>query len=116
MLLIEDNTITLTRGDSAALTFDLTQANDSVYEMGEGDKLRLTVRKRAESSSPVLLEAESDTDHFHLTPSETRALPIGKLSYDVQLETAAGDVFTIVGAESTNTFLKNFIVLPEVTE
>ena len=116
MLLIEDNTITLTRGDSAVLAFDLTQADGSVYEMQEGDKLRLTVRKRAESSSPVLLSAETDTNKFHLTPGETKALPVGRLSYDCQLETAAGDVFTIIGAESTSTNLKNFIVLPEVTE
>ena len=115
MINITNGIITITKGDSAYLDFILTAADGIAYDMQEGDTLRMTVRVKADASSPVLLEATSDTSTIVLTPEMTTTLDPGKYSYDVQLQTAAGDVFTIIGAQSINTLLRNFVVCPEVT-
>ena len=113
MLNVENGVITLTRGDSAYLNFHLTTQDGEGYQLQEGDLLRLTVR--AQAAYPVLLEAESNTDTILLTPEQTGQLEPGKYSYDVQLQTAAGDVFTILGATGVSPRLKNFVICPEVT-
>ena len=115
MLKVENGVITLTRGDSAYLNFHLTTQDGEGYQLQEDDLLHLTVREQADSVYPVLLEAESTTETILLTPEQTGQLEPGKYSYDVQLQTAAGDVFTIVGAQSTSARLKNFVICPEVT-
>ena len=115
MLLIEGNIITLTRGDSAYIHVELITEDCSAYQMQEGDRLRLTVRERADDSHIILMETESSTDTILLAPAVTGAVAPGKYSCDIQLETAAGDVYTVLGAESVRTNLKNFVVLPEVT-
>lgn len=115
MLMIRNGKIMLTRGDSAYITVTLKSQEGSAYTMQAGDKLTLTVRKQAVDTSSVLLQSVSDTDTIKLAPEQTKTLASGSYSYDIQLTTIAGDVFTVVGATSTNNNLSNFVVLPEVT-
>lgn len=115
MLVIKNGKILLTKGDSAYINVDLTSATGEVYEMQTGDTLTLTVRQLADDTSAVLLQAESDNTQLHLTPEQTKQLSAGKYSYDIQLSTASGDVYTVVGAADTGTSLNNFMILPEVT-
>ena len=110
-----DNRIQITRGDSAYITVSLTGLDGNSYDMVSGDMLALTVRKKAEDASPVLLQATSDTNTIVLKPAQTAQMEPGGYSYDIQLTTAAGDVFTVVGAIRQNVYFGNFIVLPEVT-
>lgn len=111
----KNNAIALTRGDTAFLNFTVCTDDNSEYEMQEGDVLKLTVRREARADSPILLEASSDTATIYLAPEMTSQIDVGDYSYDVQLNTAAGDIFTIVGATATNLKLKNFTILPGVT-
>ena len=115
MLTIKNGKIALTRGDSAYITVTLKAQDGARYTMQAGDKLALTVRKLAVDTSVVLLQSVSDTDTIKLTPEQTEKLVPGSYSYDIQLTTVAGDVFTVAGATSTNNNLSNFVVLPEVT-
>lgn len=115
MLMIKNGKIMLTRGDSAYITVTLKALDGAAYTMQAGDKLTLTVRKQAIDASSVLLQSVSDTDTIKLAPEQTKTLASGSYSYDIQLTTIAGDVFTVVGATSINSNLSNFIVLPEVT-
>ena len=115
MLTIKNGKILLTKGDSAYIGIDLTDALGEDYEMKDGDKLTLTVRRSADALADVKLQATSDSTTIRLSPEQTGKLSAGNYSYDVQLDTAAGDRFTIVGASSTSTSLNNFIILPEVT-
>lgn len=110
-----DNRIQITRGDSAYITVSLTGLDGNPYDMISGDMLALTVRKKAEDASPVLLQATSDTNTIVLKPAQTAQMEPGGYSYDIQLTTAAGDVFTVVGATKQSASLNNFLVLPEVT-
>ena len=115
MLMIKNGNIMLTRGDSAYITVTLKAQDGAAYTMQAGDKLTLTVRKQAIDTSSVLLQSVSDTDTIKLAPEQTKTLASGSYSYDIQLTTVAGDVFTVAGATSTNNNLSNFVVLPEVT-
>lgn len=115
MLMIRNGKILLTRGDSAYITVTLKAQDGAAYTMQAGDKLTLTVRKQAIDTSSVLLKSVSDTDTIKLAPEQTKTLASGSYSYDIQLTTIAGDVFTVAGATSTNNNLSNFVVLPEVT-
>lgn len=115
MLMIKNGKIMLTRGDSAYITVTLKALDGAAYTMQAGDKLTLTVRKQAIDASSVLLQSVSDTDTIKLAPEQTKTLASGSYSYDIQLTTIAGDVFTVVGATSINSNLSNFIVLPDVT-
>lgn len=110
-----DNKIQLTKGDSAYITVSLTGLDGNPYDMVSGDMLALTVRKKAEDASPVLLQVTSDTNTIMLKPAQTAQLHPGNYSYDIQLTTAAGDVFTVVGATKQVSSLNNFVILPEVT-
>ena len=89
---IKDQTIILTRGDSARITVEL-EANDEPYEMQEGDTLTLTVKRDANDSEAVL-QLEAVDGVFIFAPSATDGLAFGKYRYDIQLETAAGEVYT----------------------
>lgn len=115
MLMIRNGKILLTRGDSAYITVTLKAQDGAAYTMQAGDKLTLTVRKQAIDTSSVLLQSVSDTDTIKFAPEQTKTLASGSYSYDIQLTTIAGDVFTVAGATSTNNNLSNFVVLPEVT-
>lgn len=122
MLIIEDSTIYLTRGDSARLQFRLRTSEGEDYEMGADDLLTLTLRALPDSASPVLLMVSGapGADIIPLRPEDTQALDVGEYSADVQLNTAAGDVYTVwpilEGRARTRVRnYKNFVLMPEVT-
>lgn len=115
MLKVSGTTITMTRGDTAVLDVSLTDVTGAAYEMQAGDTLTITVRKTASESSDVLLTATSDNTSLCIRPQDTAGIQPGACSYDIQLNTAQGDVFTVIGAESSNAALRNFVLLPEVT-
>lgn len=115
MLMIEDGIITLTRGDTAALEVALITQDGTAYTMQEGDTLTITVRERADPESEVLMAVTSQDNTLVLPHQQTKAMPVGSLSYDIQLNTASGDVFTVLGARGIGKSLRNFVVLPEVT-
>lgn len=117
MLVInQDGTILLTRGDSAYIDVSLFSLDGERYELQSGDVLTLTVRKEADDMSPVLLQVTSDTGTIVLTPEQTKQMRPGSYSHGIRLTTAAGDVFTIAGTTKQVAHLNNFIILPEVSE
>lgn len=110
MLNITENRISLTRGDTAYLDIEV-KIDGNAYELQEDDTLTLTVKKKPSDtdSEPILIQKVIYGETlFHIEPSDTAELPFGKYKYDVQLNKANGDVFTII--EPTL-----FIVLEEVT-
>lgn len=111
MFSVTNDNISITKGDSACIHVDLINADGSAYEMVEGDKLTLTVRRKVDSD--VLMQIDSDNSDINLYPSDTAKLLVGGCFFDVQLTTSAGDVFTIAGA--TSSIMANMTVYPEIT-
>ena len=104
--------IKITQGDTASLKVSLKMSNGEPYEMQAGDSLTLTVRRRPGETK--LVEITSETDTLEFAPADTKSLEAGAYCFDIQLSTADGDIFTVVGM-NTGT-LTNMTVLPEITE
>ena len=122
MLIIEKNTIYLTRGDDAALDCLLTSEDGSSYEMQPGDQVVLTVRAKPDAASPILIQAASDAGcgRVLIHSEDTRGLNPGRYSADMQLNTGDGRHYTFWPTlEGVNRYtgcnLQNFVIMPEVT-
>lgn len=93
----DDGTIRLTRGDTARLTVPIINLVDhSEYVMQAGDALYLTVKKRATDREFLFQKKVVGSNAIHIKPDDTSELSFGKYRYDIQITTAAGDVYTIV--------------------
>ena len=107
MLYIEGNTIKLTRGDTAYLNVPLTMGG-ATYEMTDTDTLTFSVKKNTRDNGYMFQKRVTGTNNFHIEPTDTAYLSFGKYTYDVQLNTNGGDVFTVIPPST-------FEVLTEVT-
>ena len=110
MLYIDkDNTIHLTRGDTARISVPITnEQTGAEYEMSKNDNLILTIKKRETDPNVIVQKNIVGSNTFHIQPVDTKEMAFGKYVYDVQLTTELGDVYTVI-APST------FEILKEVT-
>ena len=122
MLIIEDGVINITKGDDAALDVEIS-AGENAYEMGENDVLTLTVREQPSGEYPVLLSVSSiaGSNRILIRSEDTKDMETGRYSADVQLTDGSGNIYTVWpelegSARYKVKNLKNFIVMPEVTQ
>lgn len=110
MLYVEsDGTIKLTRGDTARLTVDINNDVDgNEYIIQEEDILTMTIKKNISDTEAALQKISKGVNVFHIQPSDTSHLDFGSYKYDIQLTTADGDTYTVIGPSS-------FVLLKEVT-
>ena len=105
MLKVSKNTIFLTRGDSAYIDVSIYNLDRSPYILNDGDTVECQIRTEP-NVGRLLVDAsiengriyvnDDGTIVWHIFPEDTRGLEIGKYSYDVQLVTANGDIFTFI--------------------
>lgn len=93
MLTISNNTIKLTRGDTARISLALTKDGES-YDFSE-DTVVFTVKKSTSTPNYILQKQITD-GIIYIAPADTANLPFGDYVYDVQLTTAGGDVCTVI--------------------
>lgn len=97
MLIVnKNNSIELTRGDTARLTIDLTDDYDQPYEMQPEDTLIFTVKISADATEAVIEKELKGTNLLHLEPKDTAGLDYVKYVYDVEIHTADGDIYTVI--------------------
>jgi hypothetical protein len=108
MLYIKGNTISLTRGDTAYLTVPITSALGEEYTLSAKDTLTLSVKKNTSDTEYLFQKVLTGTNVFHIEPQDTASIPFGMYKYDIQLNTANGDVYTIIDVST-------FVILEEVT-
>lgn len=108
MLKSDNSGIRLTRGDSAYLELDIRVASTGQkYVREDGDVLTFTVKPNY-NSHHVELQKEIEGLALVLDPADTAKMSYGEHWFDVQLTTANGNVYTVVGPAK-------FILLEEVT-
>lgn len=109
MLEISGNAISLTKGDSAVFSVDISDiVQGQPYVMKDTDELVFTMRKRAQARSPVLVEKVlKGSTTFKLYPKDTADLSDGVYKYDIELRSGE-DIYTVVQCEDIE-------LLPEVT-
>lgn len=108
MLYIDGNNIKLTRGDTAYLTVPITMDNGEEYAMQSGDTLVMSVKRTVNDADYCFQKFIQNDNTIHIEPVDTELMSFGKYKYDLQLNKADGDVFTLIDVAT-------FEVLAEVT-
>lgn len=108
MLIVNsDNSIELTRGDTARLVIPLELVDGEEYSMQPDDVLTLSLKRRKSDAECALQKVVTGINEFHIEPKDTKRLDFFRYKYDVQLTTAAGDNYTVVPYNT-------FTITPEV--
>lgn len=107
MYKINNNRISLTRGDSAEVELVITDEDGREYTPQIGDQILFTVKADTRTKNVLFQKAFSD-GYITINPADTEDLEYGKYVYDVQLKMATGEVTTIITPST-------FKVLEEVT-
>lgn len=104
---VDNNRITLTRGDTLAVEVELTEADGAPYEYTEGDKIRFAISEGYDSELNYHLiyedEFSAETLIFTMPASETKKLRYKTYNYDVELTRANGAVETVISSQITVT-------------
>lgn len=119
MLFIDDGIISITQNDDAVLEINIQTSTGDPFVMAADDTLTMSVREIPNGNSPLLMSITTapGSNRIILRGADTRAIPSGRYSYDVQLNRANGTRFTILpdNITSVGNNWKNFVVLGEVT-
>lgn len=94
----EDNTIHLTRGDTARFSIGriVNTVTNTNYTPTAEDTVTMTVKKTVLQADPCVQIIVPGGEVLHIKPEDTKAMAFGKYVYDVQLTMADGDVYTII--------------------
>lgn len=113
MLQIINNTIYLTRGDSAVIDLTLTDTEGTQYDLSEDDKVELVIKSGITERSELV---RSTGLPFELTHDQTKDLPYGGLFYDVQVTFPDGSRDTVIAPSRSlcGEVRPNFYVTEEV--
>lgn len=116
MFKVENNAITITRGDSGIAEITLTTDEGEEYTPQEGDSIRFAVKSNRFTPKmtefvdlePLIEKNIPITDlNLRLVPNDTKNLPFGSYLYDLELTFADGYVDTFVNCAA-------FRIVPEV--
>ena len=94
----EDNTIHLTRGDTARFSIGriVNTVTNTNYTPTPEDTVTMTIKKTVLQADPCVQIIVPGGEVLHIKPEDTKAMAFGNYVYDVQLTTADGDVYTII--------------------
>lgn len=107
MFTVQNNNISLIRGDSGAFTISIADTNGIPVALTDGDVLTFTVR-RTPRSPTIVLQKTITGGTLYINPTDTQDLTFGSYVYDVELCRADGYTDTIIPPHE-------FLILEEVT-
>lgn len=107
MFKVDNNNISMIRGDSGVFTITITDTNGSPVELAEGDVLTFTLRRAARNPAIVLQKIIADGE-LDIKPADTEGLTFGAYVYDIELKRADGYVDTVIPPHE-------FLLMEEVT-
>ena len=97
MLEVKNNGIKLTRGDTARLTVPIeNDCTGEPYTVQPDDTLTLSVKRSVSDKTYVMQKFVKGSNDFHIEPKDTQKIACGRYVYDVELNTADGDTYTVV--------------------
>ena len=113
MIKIENTNISITRGDTAYIQFNLKDISGQKVVLTTMDVVRCQVRDENVDGDlifegEVLRDYANNTVTWHIRPEDTADLDIETYYWDGQVEFSNGDIFTFVDVSKFN-------ILPEVT-
>lgn len=97
MFKIENNKITLTRGDTLIAKITITTRDGQTYIPNESDSIRFAMKKTFWNEDVVLQkEIPVSTMLLRIEPEDTKKLRFGEYVYDIQLTKEDGIVDTFI--------------------
>lgn len=104
MVNIDENVITITKGDTLETKVSIFSYSESEcecveYVPGEGDSIRFALKSSYKDEEPLIIkEIPIDTMTLRLEAADTKKLDARKKAYvyDIQLTTATGVVSTFI--------------------
>lgn len=107
MFTVNNNNISLIRGDSGAFTISIADTNGNPVELTEGDVLTFTLRRAARNPAIILQKIIAGVE-LDIKPADTEGLTFGTYVYDIELKRADGYVDTVIPPHE-------FLLMEEVT-
>lgn len=107
MFKVDNNNISMIRGDSGVFTISITDTDGSPVELTGGDVLTFTLRRAARNPAIVLQKIIADGE-LDIKPADTEGLTFGAYVYDIELKRADGYVDTVISPHE-------FLLMEEVT-
>lgn len=107
MFTVQNNNISLIRGDSGAFGISITDTNGNPVELTDGDVLTFTLRRTPRSPTIVLQKIIAGGE-LDIKPADTEGLTFGAYVYDIELKRADGYVDTVIPPHE-------FLLMEEVT-
>lgn len=105
---INDNIISLTRGDSLRSIVTIKNSDGTPYIPSSGDVITFGMKKHFEDTECLIKKnIPITTMELYIEPGDTKDLDFGDYYYDIQIQFSNGDVYTFI------TFTK-FRILREV--
>ena len=94
----EDNTIHITRGDTARFAIGpiVNTITNTNYTPTAEDTVTMTIKKTVLQADPFVQLIVPGGEVLHIKPEDTKAMAFGKYVYDIQITMADGDVYTII--------------------
>jgi len=108
MVIVKDNIITMTRGDSVSIKVTCMQNTDEgpvEYAPEQGDVVRFALksnrmnpaRSQYKDDEPLITKTLNNADMLlELTPADTKPLGFGTYDFDIQITLANGTVDTFI--------------------
>ena len=117
MFVYKNNKLYLTKGDTASMTIDLTDAAGLPTSVQTNDVLTLTVREKVGGTIIFTAENAVGEPSIDITPAMTKTKKAGTYSADIQLKRGS-EIYTIFPDKPFEPMknMQNFVLLPEVTE
>lgn len=98
MVIIKDNEISLTRGDTLKVNVSITQGNGVEQYIPLASDVITFGLKKSINDAECLIEKNIpyDTMLLSIEPEDTKSLEFGNYVYDIQIQFANGDVYTFI--------------------
>lgn len=97
---VEDNTISVTRGDSAAFSVIIESDDGSITAVTDADDVEFIMK----NGNETLLKRKINSSILYLMPSDTFSLPYGDYTYDLTLNGVAAIKNAKISIENEVTF------------
>lgn len=93
---INNNTITLTRGDTLRVVVGITMDGEE-YTPASGDVMRFAMKKKVADEETLIEKViPNDTMTLELEPEDTKSLDFGTYYYDIEVTMEDGTVNTFI--------------------
>ena len=94
MFIVENNNITMTKGDSGYFVIKLENSDGTEFEPETGDEIVFSVKKRAETKENVVLRKTGTKIVFEA--KDTQEVPSGEYVYDVYIKNGEDERQTVI--------------------